>query len=237
MKKTWLSCLLCALCVFVVNPLPQAIFMVSPWLLFVRFGAGSEIIDVRFGTGIFLVIGSEDLAGESLLEGLFPAFRSEFGRTAPGRLGVGTEILAGTIASRCLSRARISEIWAGTPHGSSHGPRRSGRRPESAWRSRTGITGTGLVHSEGPAFEWLVVELADGFLGLLLIRKLNESESALLAGLAIKRDRHVREISYRREVRSDLAFGSVIGKIPYKETDRHCYLRDLTGPVWGGMLK
>jgi hypothetical protein len=79
--------------------------------------------------------------------------------------------------------------------------------------------------------------LADGFLGLLLIRKLNESESALLAGLAIKRDRHVREISYRREVRSDLAFGSVIGKIPYKETDRHCYLRDLTGPVWGGMLK
>jgi len=113
----------------------------------------------------------------------------------------------------------------------------SGRRPESAWRSRSVITGTGLVHSEGPAFEWLVVELADGFLGLLLIRKLNESESALLAGLAIKRDRHVREIPYRREVRSDLAFGSVIGKIPYKETDRHCYLRDLTGPVWGGMLK
>jgi hypothetical protein len=96
------------------------------------------------------------------------------------------------------------------------GDRIGGRGPES------GPPRAGLVDGDVPAHERLVVEPARGFRGLGRVAEFDEGESPLLPGLTIHGNDHGGKGSGRFEESSQVRFGGIIGKVPYKQTYRHC---------------
>ena len=189
-------------------------------LIFILIGADREIIDGDVFGDIVLVGRPEDLACELFFESALSAFGFEFLGAAACGFRIGAKIFpAGAVAPRAIEGVRISEIRARNTCGRTGRSWPGGRAESTATGSRAGVSGSGFVHSERPAFEGLIVKLADGFLSLFRIGKLHEGKSALLPGLAVERDRDVRQISYRREVFPDLYFGCIVGKISNKKTN------------------
>src|SRR5262249_39017258 len=87
------------------------------------------------------------------------------------------------------------------------------------WSGRVSVASAGFIHSERSAFERLIVELADGLLRVRFVCEIDKSEPAVLAGFAIYRHEYIRQVSHRREVRTNLLFACVIGKVPDEKTN------------------
>jgi hypothetical protein len=70
----------------------------------------------------------------------------------------------------------------------------------------------------------LVIETADGLIGLSAVFELKKSEAALLTGFPVSRNRQVRKWANSGEVLSQLRFGDIERKIPDVKTNTHCAL-------------
>src|SRR5262249_31769176 len=156
---------------------------------------GSKVIDIDIVDTSILIVRAEDLAAELLLESFFATLGFE-ALAASRRLGVRTEVLPGWTVT--FGRPRIGEIGRRRSHGRpgwSWTERRA--KPAATCRTRSGLPGASLVHSESPAFEGLIVKLADCFLGLLRVRELHKSKSTFSSSLAVEWNGHIREIPDR----------------------------------------
>ena len=95
----------------------------------------------------------------------------------------------------------------------------------AAWWTRPGRTilaGARFAHGQVAAHERLRVELVDDLLGDGALGKFDERKPTRAARFAIDGHDDVRGLGDRREVSSEIRFGSAVGKVPYEETDSHC---------------
>jgi hypothetical protein len=89
-------------------------------------------------------------------------------------------------AAEATAAAEAAGTWTAEATAATAGARPEASRP---WRTRRAIlAGARFADGEGPALERLGVKLADDFLGLSTVDKLDERKSARATGLAI--DRH-----------------------------------------------
>jgi hypothetical protein len=98
----------------------------------------------------------------------------------------------------------------------------AGSRPEASgtWRTRRAIlAGARFADGERPALERLRVKLANDFLGLCAIRKLDECKSARATGLAINRHGDVGRLCDGCEVSPEIGLARTVGEIPDEQTD------------------
>jgi len=98
----------------------------------------------------------------------------------------------------------------------------AGARPEASrpWGTRRAIlAGARFADGEGPALERLGVELANDFLCLRTVDKLDERKSARATGLAIDRHGDVGRLCDGCEVGAKIGLGRTVGEISDEQTD------------------
>jgi hypothetical protein len=192
----------------------------KPLFLFFFVEACREIIDFDI-LALVLISGAKDLAGEFFFKRLLAAFGFEPLGTVAGGLGIRTKILPGGTIARfygcgigkigVAAHRRASRPW-------------TGRRAEAACRPGTGFPRSRFVYGERPSFEWLIIELPDGFLCLFWVAELDERESTFLSRFPIQRNRNIGQITNRRKVLANLILCCVVREISDEETDCHRYL-------------
>jgi hypothetical protein len=89
----------------------------------------------------------------------------------------------------------------------------------SWWTRRAILTSASFAHCERPALERLRVELADDFLRLFTVCKLDERKSARTAGLAIDRHGNVGRLCDGREVGPEIGLARTVREVPDEQTD------------------
>src|SRR5262249_34837666 len=144
-------------------------------ILFLLVQTGGEIIDFDVVCKIVFVISAKDLAGELFFQSFLTAFRFEPLHAVSCRFRVRSKVFArrpiplDTAWIGKIRRAHGWTKWSGTG------------RPEAAWARGpwSCFFGAGLVNRQWPSFERLIIELANCFLGLLLVSKFHERKPPL----------------------------------------------------------
>jgi hypothetical protein len=98
----------------------------------------------------------------------------------------------------------------------------AGARPEASrpWRTRrTILAGARFADGEGPPLERLRVKLANDFLCLCAVDKLDERKSARATGLAIDRHGDVGRLCDGCEVGPEIGLARTVGEISDEQTD------------------
>jgi hypothetical protein len=118
-------------------------------------------------------------------------------------------------AATATAEATTARAWAAE----AATPRARAAVAGSWWTWATILAGTRFAHRERAPLEWLCVELANDFFGLLAFRKLDECKSARTTGLAIDRHGDVRRLCDGREVCPKIGLARAVGEVPDEQTD------------------
>jgi hypothetical protein len=97
-----------------------------------------------------------------------------------------------------------SRTWAGS---------KSPTPSRGRWSS---LLSTGFINRKRSPSEWLIVKEADGFLSLCRVGELYEGKSTFSSRLAVERDKHIQDVAGGGEMRANIFFVSVVGKISHE---------------------
>jgi len=137
-------------------------------------------------------------------------------RTARGETAA-TATRAWAAETTATATPEAAGTWAAKATAATAGARPEASRP---WGTRRAIlAGARFADGEGPALERLGVELANDFLCLRTVDKLDERKSARATGLAIDRHGDVGRLCDGCEVGPEIGLARTVGEISDEQTD------------------